>query len=282
MSGAPAGAWTLPLRAIEDVGQATCWLRFQAPANVEGVHPPTLEPGAFFMLSPATPSGVIFLGRPFSIGAVRDGTWCFLLRVLGRGTAWLRSLGPGALVRVVGPLGRPFARPRRATHRFVAGGVGLAPFFHLARVLRDEQPGARIELLYGERGEAAHTAFDSAEENLFDRVDRFTDDGSLGTAGTVVAGAEARLAGGEVGPGGEVGGDGDVAWYACGPHPMLRALAVLFEARGVRGAQFSLEERMGCGFGVCQACVVPSRAAPPRWRLLCMEGPVVDPREVAW
>jgi dihydroorotate dehydrogenase electron transfer subunit len=63
---------------------------------------------------------------------------------------------------------------------------------------------------------------------------------------------------------------------------MLRALAVLFEARGIGGAQFSLEERMGCGFGVCQACVVPNRAPPPRWRLLCVEGPVVDPAEVAW
>jgi dihydroorotate dehydrogenase electron transfer subunit len=266
-----SGAWTLPLQAIDDVAQATSWLRFPAPDGVP------LEPGHFFMLSPATPSGVIFLGRPFSIGDVRGGTWHFLLRVLGRGTAWLRSLAPGAPVRVVGPLGRPFARPRRATHRMVAGGVGLAPFFYLARAIHAEQPSARIELFYGERGEAAHTAFDSGEEALFDRVDRFTDDGSLGTAGTVVGGAEARFGGDGSDPGG-----GDVAWYACGPQPMLRALAVLFEARGVHGAQFSLEERMGCGFGVCQACVVPSRTSPPRWRLLCLEGPVVDPREVAW
>jgi dihydroorotate dehydrogenase electron transfer subunit len=272
-----SGAWTLPLQAIDDVAQATSWLRFAAPDGVP------LEPGHFFMLSPATPSGVIFLGRPFSIGDARDGTWHFLLRVLGRGTAWLRSLGPGAPVRVVGPLGRPFHRPRRATHRFVAGGVGLAPFFHLARVLRAEQPDARLELLYGERAHGSHAAFDPGEEALFDCVERFTDDGSHGTSGTVVDGAE-RLLGGA---GASHAQDG-VAWYACGPYPMLRALAVLLEARGVHGAQFSLEERMGCGFGVCQACVVPNRAAPPsrtgapRWRLLCLDGPVVDPREVAW
>jgi dihydroorotate dehydrogenase electron transfer subunit len=259
-----SGAWTLPLQAIDDVAQATCWLRFDAPNGV------ALEPGHFFMLSPAAPSGTIFLGRPFSIGDARDGRWHFLLRVLGRGTAWLRSLVPDTPLRVVGPLGRPFERPLRATHRLVAGGVGLAPFFYLARVLRAEQPEARIELLYGERGEGFHTAFDSQEEALFDRVERFTDDGSLGIAGTVVEGA------------GEVLGDEGIAWYGCGPHPMLRALAVRFEARGVEGAQFSLEERMGCGFGVCQACVVPNRTAPPRWRLLCIDGPVVDPREVAW
>jgi dihydroorotate dehydrogenase electron transfer subunit len=76
--------------------------------------------------------------------------------------------------------------------------------------------------------------------------------------------------------------DGDAAWYACGPQPMLRALAGRLESRGIEGAQFSLEERMACGFGVCQACIVPRRERPPAYRLLCMEGPVVDPREVAW
>lgn len=259
-----SGAWTLALQAVDDVAEATCWLRFHAPAGVD------VEPGHFFMLSPARPSGVVFLGRPFSIGDVRAGEWHFLLRVLGRGTAWLRSQPPGTPLRVVGPLGRPFARPHSATHRMVAGGVGLAPFFYLARCLRAERPDARIELLYGERAASGHVRFDPAEEALFDRVDRFTDDGSLGVAGTVVEGAESAL------------GDADVAWYGCGPYPMLRALATRFAARGIAGTQFSMEERMGCGFGVCQACVVTNRDRQPRYRLLCVEGPVVDPVEVAW
>jgi dihydroorotate dehydrogenase electron transfer subunit len=63
---------------------------------------------------------------------------------------------------------------------------------------------------------------------------------------------------------------------------MLRALAALLEEHGVTGAQFSLEERMGCGFGVCQACIVPARRRPPAYRLLCLDGPVIDPREVSW
>ena len=63
---------------------------------------------------------------------------------------------------------------------------------------------------------------------------------------------------------------------------MLRALAARLEAGGVTSAQFSLEERMACGFGVCQACVVPSRRRPPAYRLLCLDGAVMDPLEVAW
>ncbi|MCA1660763.1 MAG: hypothetical protein LC648_00780, partial [Novosphingobium sp.] len=102
---------------------------------------------------------------------------------------------------------------------------------------------------------------------LFHRVERFTDDGSAGMPGSVLGGLpEDRAA----------------AWYACGPHGMLRALAAQLEAAGVSGAQFSLEERMACGFGVCQACIVPMRDAPPRYRLLCLDGPVMDPRAVQW
>jgi dihydroorotate dehydrogenase electron transfer subunit len=127
-----------------------------------------------------------------------------------------------------------------------------------------------VELFYGERTASAHARFGPDEQELFDRVERYTDDGSRGTAGTVVAGLK------------DVVGDEDVAWYGCGPHPMLAALASTLGDHGVSGAQFSLEERMGCGFGACQACVVPNREGRTRYRLLCVEGPVVDPTEVAW
>ncbi|HUF88355.1 MAG TPA: dihydroorotate dehydrogenase electron transfer subunit [Gemmatimonadota bacterium] len=259
----PGSTWTIPLGEVEVVAEGTYWLRFQRPDGL------ACEPGHFFMLSPAFPGGVPFLGRPLSIGDVDGGRLHFLLRALGRATRWFRGLPPGSPMRLVGPLGRPFDPPDREVHRLVAGGIGLAPFFYLARRLRESRPGARIELLYGERAAAAHVELDGAG-GLFDAVERYTDDGSRGARGTVVDGAAAWL-------------DGPpAAWYGCGPHPMLRALAGRLEEAGVTGAQFSLEERMACGFGVCQACIVPNRSGSPRYRLLCVEGPVVDPREVAW
>ncbi|MCK5440012.1 MAG: RtcB family protein, partial [Gemmatimonadetes bacterium] len=54
------------------------------------------------------------------------------------------------------------------------------------------------------------------------------------------------------------------------------------EEYDVEAAQFALEERMACGFGVCQACIVPNRHPPPRYRLLCTEGPVIETGKVAW
>ena len=253
--------WTLPLAGVDDVARGTYWLRFDSPAGLE------CDPGHFFMLSAAAVGGGPFLGRPLSIGDVHSGRLHFLVRALGRATGWFRTLPVGTPVRLVGPLGRPFAVPERPLHRMVAGGIGLAPFFYLARRLRDSQPRARIELVYGERTADSHVRLSEEERALFDQVSRVTDDGSLGARATVVEALTGALDG--------------AAWYGCGPQPMLRALATHLEAAGVTGAQFSLEERMACGFGVCQACVVPNRAGP-RYRLLCVDGPVVDPREVAW
>ena len=263
----PGGVWTLPLVDVEDVAAGTYWLRFAHPAGLD------CEPGHFFMLSAPSAGGAAtvgapFLGRPLSIGDVAGGRLHFLVRTLGRATGWFRALPAGTPLRLVGPLGLPFAPPARPIHRMVAGGIGLAPFFYLARWLRAAQPGARLELLYGERTADAHARM--VDPQLFDVVERCTDDGSLGERGTVVGMLDGRFE------------DGDAAWYACGPQPMLRALAGRLESLGVEGAQFSLEERMACGFGVCQACIVPRREQPPAYRLLCTEGPVVDPREVAW
>jgi dihydroorotate dehydrogenase electron transfer subunit len=259
----PEAVRTLPLAEVEDVAAGTYWLRFHAPAGF------ACDPGHFFMLS-SSERGAPFLGRPLSIGDVHGEHFGFLVRTLGRATAWFRTLPVGSPLRLVGPLGRPFTPPDRPVHRMVAGGIGLAPFFYLARRLRATQPRARLELVYGERSADAHAPLTGSDAALFDAVARFTDDGSLGQRGTVVDGLEDRL------------GDSDAAWYACGPHAMLRALARRFDGAGATDVQFSLEERMACGFGVCQACIVPNRSGRPKYRLLCVDGPVVDPREVAW
>ena len=64
-------------------------------------------------------------------------------------------------------------------------------------------------------------------------------------------------------------------FYACGPLPMLRALA---EAVGQDG-QLSFEERMGCGFGACMGCSCKTKYGNKR---ICKEGPVLEKGEVIW
>jgi dihydroorotate dehydrogenase electron transfer subunit len=73
---------------------------------------------------------------------------------------------------------------------------------------------------------------------------------------------------------------------ACGPTPLLRAAALLARDRGWP-CQVSLEEHMGCGYGVCKGCVVPVRLGEPgsdSWRNAnsCTEGPVFDAELIDW
>ena len=62
---------------------------------------------------------------------------------------------------------------------------------------------------------------------------------------------------------------------ACGPIPMMRAL----HGRVRVPAQYSLEERMGCGFGACMGCSIQTKKGPAR---VCKEGPVFNGEELMW
>ena len=62
---------------------------------------------------------------------------------------------------------------------------------------------------------------------------------------------------------------------ACGPMPMLKALC----EKADRPGQFSLEARMGCGFGACMGCTIDTANGPRR---VCREGPVFRREELLW
>ena len=62
-------------------------------------------------------------------------------------------------------------------------------------------------------------------------------------------------------------------YYACGPLPMLKALVKTIGTRG----QISMEERMGCGVGICVGCSIQTTRGIKR---VCKEGPVFDADEI--
>ena len=64
-------------------------------------------------------------------------------------------------------------------------------------------------------------------------------------------------------------------FYACGPEPMMRAV----DRRAKTDGEFSLEERMGCGFGACMGCSCRTRDGMKR---ICREGPVLRRGEILW
>jgi dihydroorotate dehydrogenase electron transfer subunit len=244
-------------------------LWFEMPELAESI-----QPGEFLMIGVHPPTALAFLKRPFSVCDAVDGRVSFMVRAYGQGTALMGALSIGDEFELLGPLGRGF-RPAPAEGRavMVAGGVGLAPFYLLARTLKARPRPPEIVLVYGERTRAALTR-DVTEFPYFDRVLLHTDDGSAGEAGSVLGGF-VRLA--------EIGELAGARLYACGPRRMLEALEVEREPREIP-AEYSLEERMGCGFGICQGCAVPANPAfsERAYHLLCKTGPVMNPELLLW
>jgi dihydroorotate dehydrogenase electron transfer subunit len=95
----------------------------------------------------------------------------------------------------------------------------------------------------------------------FNKIHFVSEDGSLGREGNPVTCLDTEK---------------DEFWM-CGPVAMLKAINE--KLKPAAKLLVSLEARMGCGFGGCLGCVVPTTAGPRR---VCVEGPVFDGREIKW
>ena len=222
------------------------------------------EPAQFIFLKPVAGEPPL-LRRPFGILDVVDGCARILFDVRGSGTRALAGMRVGDSADALYPLGTGFPLPTGdETPVLVAGGMGLAPVHSLA--VRLKELGRSFVLVYGARS-AAQLVLKDQVAALGDEVRLCTDDGSCGHHGLVT----------ELLPAPEVG----VHFYACGPDPMMAAVA---RHAGDRPCHVSLEERMACGVGVCMGCVtmVQRPGGGRRFERICVEGPVFDARELVW
>ncbi len=261
-------------------------LRLQAPRCARDA-----LPGSFVHLrcDPLLP-----MRRPLSIQRAepRKGWIELLYRVVGAGTEVLARRAVGESLSVLGPIGRPFApSAARDLPLLVGGGVGIPPMVFLADWLRQHRPESPPVVLMG-----SESPFPFQPEPSRIPV------GGLGPEVNAAMpllegwGIPSRLASGVPRPGCHQGLVTELArqWledldpralarveiFACGPHPMLAAVAALAREFGVP-CQVSLEEFMACAVGGCAGCVVPVRTAEGlAMRRVCVDGPVFDAREV--
>jgi dihydroorotate dehydrogenase electron transfer subunit len=219
----------------------------------------------------------MLLPRPFSICDVSERGIALVYGVVGAGTKAMSGYAPGAALRVSGPSGNGFdtdAAEGYGRVTLVGGGLGAPPLLLLAKELR-RKTGAALKAVLGFRSEAFLVDEFAA---CCDAVLLATEDGSQGYRGTALG-----LLKNEAGTGG-AGGD---YYFACGPAPMLRALARFAGGQGIP-LQLSLEERMGCGYGACLGCVCKTAASRGAEggsvanRRVCVDGPVFFGDEVAW
>ena len=232
---------------------------------------PGPTPGQFLMLRVSEDADPL-LARPFGIaGFERNGQKAVLeiiYRVVGRGTGAMSRWPVGQQVRFLGPLGRGFSiRPKGSRSLLVAGGIGLPPLLFLARELASLGRSGELVLLYGE----------SSRDRLLDLKARIypgievltcTEDGSDGTRGLVTDLLR------------EQGGGEGCHLFVCGPNAMMKAVYRMAGDRCL-SAQYSLEARMACGFGVCSGCAVLIPVADSQsYVRVCREGPVFDGEEL--
>lgn len=241
-------------------------LRCAAPALARDV-----APGQFAMIGLDGRSQP-YLRRAFSVADAdpASGAVEFLVKVVGVGTAALAGLSPGDDVELLAPLGNAFAISDLAAGdrvAIVAGGVGVAPFPMLLRALAKR--GVVADLYFGGRS-AADLAYREKISALVNGCEHLSsDDGSVGVPGRVT-----ELLAGEIAQGRRYR-----RLYACGPTPMFRTLARQLENSGIE-TEFSTEAPMGCGFGVCLACVLPRPGGG--FLVSCQEGPILPPAAVDW
>jgi len=225
------------------------------------------RPGQFVMIRLSLGLDPL-LRRPFSICGVKEDLFLLLYRLVGKGTLLMTEVRERDRLRVLGPLGKGFARvEKNPTPLLVGGGIGAAPLVFLAQT-------------WAERNLTFMAGFRSAKDILSPqaaigkdtRLLVTTDDGSQGHHGPVTGLLENVLQESKA----------EVAVFACGPKLMLRKVAEMTMARGIP-CQVSLEANMACGLGACQGCAVKAPATSGKsYVYVCKEGPVFDAKDIDW
>lgn len=260
-------------------------LRVQAPLAARRA-----VPGSFAHIS-CDPS--VSLRRPLSImRADATAGWLeFLYKPKGAGLEKLSARRPGETLSIMAPIGHGFTLdPGRPRLLALGGGVGIPPMIFLADQVRGRKDFAPLVLM----GSEVPFPFDLVESKL-------AVPGMSRTATHAVAlleqwrvpsrlASNAGLAGAHRGYITDLARDWlnaispaqrrEVQVFACGPTPMLKAVAKLARELDLP-CQVALEEFMACGIGGCAGCNVRVTTPDgPAMKRVCVDGPVFDARDV--
>ena len=260
-------------------------LRLKAPECAANARPGSF---AHLQCSPQRP-----LRRPISImrASATDGWVDFLYKRVGQGTSLLAERKTGESINVMGPIGNPFQiHKERPRPLLIGGGVGLPPMVFLAESIyqdREINPfvilGSEVPFPFQARPSA--TVINGLPQDVIASMPLLEDWGVTN-----------RLASLHDFPGCYNGYVTDLAklWldsldssthsqievFACGPHPMLEAVARLCSNYDLP-CQVSLEEYMACGVGGCAGCVVEvEEDSGSAMRRVCVDGPVFEADKV--
>ncbi len=260
-------------------------LSLQSPGQARAT-----RPGQFAMVRILGRSGVL-LRRPMSIydvkaasngrskpaGAALPEILQLLYKVVGRGTQEMAELKPGDRVGLLAPLGHGFfeedylERAKEADEVLhVAGGIGIAALLLPAKSLADRHIPQR--LFFGGRTQWDLAGLEDFEP-LTGKPVLATEDGSRGYPGYITHPLGEYL---------ELHSPKRFLLLVCGPWGMLQAVVGLARRYGQQ-CLVSMENRMGCGLGVCLGCSIRVEGeGHGTYQRVCTEGPVFWSERVVW
>ena len=201
-----------------------------------------------------------FLRRPLAVTEWDDKGMSIIYKVVGKGTGEMSLMQAGQTLDILTGLGNGFDADKCGySALIVCGGIGASPTFSLAKELLAK--GRKVTVVLG---------FNKADEIIL--ADEYralgaqlhiaTLDGSVGTKGFVTDAIK------------EIAPEFDF-FYTCGPKVMMKAVCGMLTQPG----QASLEERMGCGCGICYGCTCHTAKGPKR---ICADGPVFNKEDIIW
>jgi len=224
------------------------------------------EPGHFVLVMPEAKGERI----PLTIADFdRDaGTITLVIMVVGTTSMKTTRLPVGgSLYALVGPLGHPSEIENFGTVVMVAGGVGTAPIYPIARRLH--AAGNRVVSIHGARSKGLLFWEDKIAAVSHEHIIT-TDDGTYGRKGLVTEPLKEIL-----------GNDREKrigCVYAIGPAVMMKFCALTTKPFGVRTIA-SLNSVMVDGTGMCGGCRVDVGG---KTLFTCVDGPEFDAHAVDW
>jgi dihydroorotate dehydrogenase electron transfer subunit len=262
-------------------------LRVHAPRAARKAQPGTF---AHITCDPSVP-----MRRPLSImrASPEEGWLEFLYKPKGHGLDMLGTRQPGQVLSVLAPIGHGFtvdrARPRLLA---LGGGVGIPPMIFLAEHVRADRKLRPLVLM----GSEAPFPFELVESRA--PVPGVGKPATHAVALLEQWGVPSRLASNAGLAGAHRGYITDLARaalaamtdaeraetqvFACGPAPMLKAVATLARAFELP-CQVALEEYMACGVGGCAGCTVLLQTSDgSAMKRVCVDGPVFDAAQVSY
>ena len=230
--------------------------------------------------------------RPLSImRSDPQAGWIELLyKVFGEGTRLLSEQAVGTRLSLIGPIGRPFTtNPDKKRPLLMGGGVGIPPMIFLADQLRQTQTEPLVlmgsEVPFPFKARPSQIMVPGIPAGVIAAMPLLEDwriASRLSTLrgypgcydGYITDLARAWLD--KLDPVQHA----DIEIFACGPHPMLEAVARLAHDYHLP-CQISLEEFMACAVGGCAGCtVLVQTETGPAMKRVCVDGPVFAAEEV--